>query len=121
MRAVFIDPNSEKVTEVELDSKNPVSTVIQLLGGGSRNVVLGALIFNEDNGDALYVNANNSGLGRPRLQEIWTYLGQPFRGPGVIVGRNFLEDAEVPLSRATDRTRWSECVPEEFRSLFSTH
>ena len=121
MRAVLIDPTSEKVTEVELDSKNPVSTVIQLLGGESGVVVLGSQIFNHDNGDTLYVNVNQNGRGRPQLREIWTYLGQLFRGPGVIVGRNFSGDAEVPLSRAADRAEWSGSVPEELRSLFSTH
>ncbi len=121
MRAVYINPADRSVTEVELDDHNPVSTVIQLLGGDTKVVVLGAPICNSENGDALYVNSNPPSDRRPDLRELWTYLGRPLWGPGVIVGRNFNDDAEVPLSRATDRTKWSDSLPEQVRQALQTH
>lgn len=116
MRAVHINPLTQQVCEVQLSDDNPIRSVIELMGGSANSpVFLRAAVFNENNGDTLYADANVSDPA-----QYWAYLGQPLSGQGVIVGRNFAEDAEVPLTRATDHTVFLPLVGAEDAVVLKT-
>lgn len=107
MRAVHINPHTQEVREVQLDDQNPVRSVVELLGGGPSTLVhISATVRNGQNGDTLYVDDSVD----PTVTPVWLYLYAPLVGHGVIVGRNFSEDAEVPLERAQRHTTF-DLVP----------